>query len=112
MTDIKGPYRAGAFFVALSGVLHLLSPILGGFGPQMLGLAAIGVLYLLFGFGLMQGWRWLAYLLFLWMLVGVSVSIALIWNGALPAWLPTGFAMADGAAALALFLALWRPAQG
>jgi len=31
MTDVKGPYRVGAFFILMSAVFHVLAPIWGGF---------------------------------------------------------------------------------
>ncbi|MEL7114499.1 MAG: hypothetical protein AAGP08_02735 [Pseudomonadota bacterium] len=111
MFDVQGPYRVGAVFVAASAVLHLIAPIFGGFAPEALTLFVVGLVYLAIAYGLMLGWRWLAYVTFLLMMAGSVIAIASIWSpGPVPSWVYIGIVVADWLAALSLFFALWRNA--
>ena len=109
MTFLHGPFRGAIPFVLLSAILHLIAPILSlfaGLGPM---LAVIGLVYLAFAYGLSHGMRWLAYIVFVVMFVGLSAAISNIWaNGPVPGWLFVGFVFTNSLAILALFLALWK----
>ncbi|MEL6688814.1 MAG: hypothetical protein AAFP28_00730 [Pseudomonadota bacterium] len=109
MTDMRGPYRTGALFVGISAVLHLIAPVFGGFGTDALTLFVVGIVYMAIAYGLLQGYRWLAYLTFLLMMAGSVVAITGIWGlGPVPGWIYAGIVIADWLAVLALFAALWR----
>ena len=109
MFDAQGPYRIGALFIGLSGLMHLAAPLLGGFAGQAITLAGVGAIYLLIAAGLLRGWRWLAYLAFLVMLVALSAAIPGIFGqGPVPGWLFGGILVANLLAVLGLFAALWR----
>jgi len=110
MTDARSPYRVGAVFLAISAILHLISPVFAGFAGQALGLFAIGVIYLAAAWGLMQRWRWLAYVVFLVLMIGSIAALTGIWALApVPGWIYASIFFANWAVAVALFIALWRP---
>ena len=109
MTDMRGPYRSGALFVGISAVLHLIAPVFGGFGTDALTLFVVGFVYAAIAYGLLQGYRWLAYVTFLLMMAGSVVAITGIWAlGSVPGWIYAGIVVADWLAVFALFAALWR----
>ena len=105
----KGPLRWGANFVALSGVLHIAAPVLSGFSSFGLGLAGLGVVYLAMAYGLFQNMRWVGYIAFLVMFIGLSAALSNIWSaGPVPGWLFIAIAVANIGAVVTLFIALWR----
>jgi len=103
--------RTAGWLLLFSGVLRLAGAALRGFGGSGggLGLAAAGLFFLALGLGLRRGGRRLAYLAFL--AAGFAPAFAiggLYAAAALPlAWSLLVIA-ADAAAAVALFIALWR----
>lgn len=105
MNGLASPQRIGALFIALSGVLHILSGVFAGAGPALI---VIGVLYLLMAEGLRRGWRWLAYIGFVMTLFGSVLAYATIGSDVL---LPDPYSLlimlADFGCAVALFIALW-----
>ncbi|NRB01642.1 MAG: hypothetical protein HRU30_00090 [Rhodobacteraceae bacterium] len=109
MLNSSSPYRFGAMFVTLSAVLHLISPIFGGFSQDALMLFAAGVVYAVIARGLMGDRRWLAYLTFLILMIGSVVALTYAWSlGPVPSWIYVGIIFADWGGVLALFVALWR----
>lgn len=109
MTDARGPYRGGALFVGVSGVLHFVAPLVTGFASETLFLIPAGVLYLAISYALLRGSRLMAYIAFLLMMIGSCIAIASIWTPpAAFGWVMAGIAVADWLAAIALFVALWR----
>ena len=109
MIDAKGPYRVGALFVALSGLVHLLALFVSGFASGALMLVPAGIVYLGFAYGLLQGWRWLAYVVFLLMMVGSLVALSSAWTTpSVPTWIYLTIVALDWLTVLALFGALWR----
>jgi uncharacterized membrane protein (DUF2068 family) len=109
MTKTKGAMRWAANFTALSAGLHVLAVIMGGFGAAAGPLLAVGVIYGGFAYGLLRGWRWLAYIAFVVLLIGTSFAVSNIWAlGDVPGWIYAGIACANLLAVLALFGALWR----
>ena len=110
MTDPRSPYRTGALFVALSAALHLIAPVISLGARDGLMLLPFGIVYLALAWGLMRGWRWLAYVTFLIMLIGISATMTGIWAiSPVPPWIYIAIALANACAAVALFVALWRP---
>lgn len=112
MRRSKGALRWGANFVALSAGLHVLALIVGGFSTEALRLSIFGIVYAGFAYGLLLGWRWLAYVVFIVLLVGTSVAVSNIWAfGEVPGWLYAAIAVANLLAIAALFGALWKTPQ-
>ena len=111
MIDFRGPYRLGAFFIAISAILHILAIFVGGVSSFTLGLVVIGIVYLGFAYGLLSGWRWMAYLTFLIALIGSIVAFGSSFGaGPVPGWWWTLIVIADVGAVITLFAALWRGA--
>lgn len=112
MKDVRSPYRIGAFFLAISALLHLISPIFAGFAGQAPVLFATGIVYLGAAWGLVQNWRWLAYVVFIVLMIGSIAALAGIWALApVPGWIYATIFISNWIAILALFVALWRPNQ-
>lgn len=111
MTRVPGPFRWAALFLTISALLHLAAPIIGGFSGQGPMLAVIGLIYLGFVVGLAMGMRWLAYIVFLAVFIGLSGAVGnLNGSGAIPGWLFMGITLANVLTLAALFVGLWRPA--
>ncbi|MEL6573200.1 MAG: hypothetical protein AAFQ64_16175 [Pseudomonadota bacterium] len=109
MAIVKGSLRWGANFVGLSAALHLIAPFLGGFGGISPALAGLGIVYLVMAYGLYQNVRWVGYVAFLAMFIGLSAAISNIWTpGPVPGWLFMAISAANVAAVIALFIALWQ----
>ncbi len=109
MTKTKGAMRWAANFVALSAGLHVLAVIIGGFGAAAGPLLAVAVIYAGFAYGLLRGWRWLAYIAFVVLLIGTSFAVSNIWAlGDVPGWIYAGIACTNLLAVVALFGALWQ----
>jgi len=69
------------------------------------------VLYAAFSFGLINGMRWVGYIAFIVVFIGLSVAIAGIWStGPIPGWVFAAITAANVLTILCLFVALWRPA--
>lgn len=113
MTDARSPYRIGAVFMGLSGLLHLIAPVFAGFGGQSPLMFAIGIVILGGSWGLMQNWRWLAYGALLMMIGGSVMALTGVWALApVPGWIYGAIFLVNWAAVVALFMVLWRPRTG
>jgi len=109
MTKSQGAMRWGANFVALSAGLHFLALFVSGFSTQAVQLLPFAIVYAGFAYGLLQGWRWLAYIVFITLLIGTSLAIVGIWAlGAVPGWIYASIAVANLISVAALFVALWQ----
>jgi hypothetical protein len=112
MTHSKGAMWWAAIFVALSAALHTIALPLSGFSAEALRLLPFGLVYAGFAYGLMQAWRWLAYIVFIVLLIGISLAIGSVWSfGDVPSWIYITIAIANLASVMALFVALWRAPQ-
>jgi hypothetical protein len=101
--------RWGAYFTALSAGLHLLALPVSRFSADALILLPFALVYAGFAYGLFRGWRWVAYVVFIVLLVGISLAIARIWaNGDVPRWIYMGIAGANILSVTTLFVALWK----
>ncbi|WP_420860539.1 hypothetical protein [Algirhabdus cladophorae] len=98
---------AGVLMLINAG-LHILAPLVSGFGSDALMLIPVGVLYGLFGWGLMRGWRWLAYIVFLICLIGGVYAYMIASATSVPAWWMGLIVAADVLVIVTLFLLLWR----
>ena len=109
MIDARGPYRLGALFVGISAIFHLVAPVFAGFGEEGTALFVVGLIYLAVAYGLMQGFRWLAYLAFIMLMVGSIFAITNIWSlSPVPGWISSAIVITDWLAVLSLFAALWK----
>lgn len=105
----KENFRFAAAFAGLSGVLHLLAPVLSGFASEAWIVVPFGVIYLILAYGLFMGWRWLAWLAFFWSFAGIAGAISQMWTpGAVPAWLFQAIFVANALMVVGLFGGLWR----
>lgn len=112
MIDVKGPFRVGAFLVGISGLLHILAVIIGAFSAEAILLVPVGLLYLAFCYGLLRGWRWLAHVVFIVMLIGIVAALSSAFGpSSIPGWWWLSIVLVDFCAAVALFGALWRAPQ-
>lgn len=111
MSLLNGPYRLGALFIAVSAALHVFAFLVGGFSTDALRLIPVGLVYAVIAYGLTRGWRWLAYVAFIAMMIGGTVALGSLWTPSpVPQWWTIAIIAADWLAALALFVSLWRPA--
>lgn len=112
MTRNERKCHAAAILLFLSAALHL--PVLA-LAPQSYAPQAFvaTVLWAAFGFGLLHGFRWVAYLAFLGMLAGLVFALgAAMSTFGLTSVLFWLIFVVDLVAALALFGLLWsRPAE-
>ncbi|MCO4846585.1 MAG: hypothetical protein KC448_01270 [Yoonia sp.] len=112
MTQSKNALRWGANFTALSAGLHILAFVVGGFRADALQLLPIGIVYAGFAYGLFQGWRLMAYIVFIVILIGTIMAVSRIWAlGDVPGWLYAGIALANLLSAASLFAAIWKTPQ-
>lgn len=93
-----------AIAIAISGVLHWLAILAGSVGLSTIGLVLIGLVYLAFAYGLNSQKRWLAYLCFIVILVGLVVALA----ASFESWTFGLIVLADLSAVILLFFALWQ----
>jgi len=112
MSYFSGPHKVGARMFTVSGILHILAPILDSFSSDSLMLAVVGIVYVAIAFVLDRGWRWFAYIAFLISLFGIVAATYGIYaeNGG-PGWLFLLILIANILAMASLFIALWRPKQ-
>jgi hypothetical protein len=108
MVQSRNALRWAANFVALSAGLHILAALISGFSSETMRLLPVVVVFAGFAFGLLQGWRWLAYIVFIVLLIEASFAISNFWaNGDVPGWVYVGIAVANFASVVALFAELW-----
>ena len=109
MLKFEGPFRLGAIFITLSGLIHIIAPLFSGFAMGSLILVPAGILYVLLGRGLSNGYRWLAYIVFFLMMAGSVIALSGAWTTpGVPTWIPLSIVVLDWLTILALFVALWR----
>ena len=90
--------------IAISGVLHWVAIFTGTAGASVSALVIVGAVYLIFAYGLRKQMRWLAYLCFVIMLAGTVAALATSFESKIF----LAIMLADLAAAIFLFIALWR----
>lgn len=101
--------RLTGYLLMLGGALRVTAFALSGFSHEGPGLAPVGLVFIAMGFGLLRGWRWLAYLTYL--VVGIGVSFVIrgfFWTPVVPGyWLALIIAV-DIAVVLSLLVHLWK----
>lgn len=111
MSLLTGPYRFGAALITVSATLHVFAFLAGGLSADALRLIPVGLVYALLAYALTRRWRWLAHVAFVAMMIGGTVALGSLWAPSpVPQWWTIAIIAADWLAALALFVALWRPA--
>ena len=106
MTRTKGPMRWAGVFAAASALLHVVALVFGG---NAMTLLIYAVLYAALAFGLLRGMRWVGYIAFIVLFIGVSIALGGLWStGPVPGWLFAAIAGFNLAAVLSLFVSLWR----
>ncbi len=104
MRPIRRHYDIAGAFVMLSGLFHLPLFWLEGLSPRTKALFVIGILWIVMGLLLRRRHRWLAYVAFIAMLIGVVASIASFSTGI---WMWYLIFLMDLLAAIFLFRILW-----
>ena len=100
--------KSAGILLLISAALHVIGVVLAGFSPDALILLVPAAFYLFLVAGLSRGIMWIAWLAFICMLGGAAGALAAIYGGwSIPAWVFVGIFMADLAAAVLLFLAIW-----
>ncbi len=115
MNAVHPHYRYAAYALGLSALLHLFAGPFSGWADVGLLLIPIGLIYLLAAAGLKRGWRWLAYLVFVCMLVGTLICYAAFGSEIakpIPSALIVGIVVTDLACAAVLFGILWKDRIG
>lgn len=108
--DWRSPLQRAGVAIAVSGVLHLIAPLVSGFAAASLLLVIAGLLDLAIGEGLRRELRWLGWIAFVLMLIGSLLAWSAVGRpGPVPVWLLWLILVADLAAAGNLFMALWKP---
>ena len=99
-------YDLATKLLVLTGALHILGFVVTGLA--IIPMAAFGVVYLLLGLGMWRGWRKLAYLSFLFAMIGAIVAYANLPAGGFVYWLMILFILIDLVIIVALFLDIWK----
>ncbi len=108
MTDkAANNYNLAGLFLIISGVLHLPIPLLAGFGSKQIGLAVIGVIWILLGRSLRNHNARLPCLVYVFMLIGMIASMASLNSDVGPNWLWWMIFFADLLVAFFLFRLIW-----
>ena len=98
-----------AFLVLTSAALHLLGCVLSGFVQEGLVLLPVVGLYAVLAFFLWRQSRTIAYVVFIFMLIGSLGSwIASGGINLIPTWIYLAIALIDLVCAIVLFGVLWR----
>ena len=100
------------YLLILSGIMHVISFVIGGFSYNANGggLAPVGLLFIALGYALQRTeWRWLGYVTYLGVGIGVSLVMRQVFvSTTAPAWWYVLILAVDVAAVVALFWFLWR----
>ena len=104
--------QAAAYLLMAAGFMHVVAFVLGGFSYGGQGLAPDGVLFIVVGYLLQREWRWLAYLTYIGVGIGVSFVIRDVFVAhSVPTWWTQSILVADAAVVVLLFLVLWKKPQ-
>ncbi len=112
MLKFSGIYGTACAFIGLSVVLHLLAPIFGGLNVETQGLLIAGGLWFLVMLGLLREWRWVAYIAFIYSLIGsIAAMSGAMGPSTVPSLLYILMVLADVLAGVFLFKILWKNAK-
>ena len=100
-------YNIAGLFLIISGILHIPMFLVGGISQKAIGLAVIGILWIVLGIGLRRQKTYLPCLVYVLMLFGVIASLASLNAGPVPNWWWWLIFLADLIAAIFLFRIIW-----
>lgn len=101
--------KIAAMLMFVAALFHVAIPILNGFVSASLPQLAFAVLYLVLGLLVFKNKRWAIWLSFFIMLFGgIAGMAAYLGASVIPGWAGLGVWVANWAAAVCLFLVLWR----
>ncbi len=110
MRPINSLIDLAGYLLMLSGAMHIVTFAANGFTYGQQGLAPVGLLFIVLGYSLQRTeWRWLGYVAFLGVGIGVSFAIREFYiSTTSPAWWYLLIIIVDIAAVATLFVFLWR----
>ncbi len=98
-----------AVLMFISALLHVAAPVLTGFATENLSMLIFAVIYGVLGWLILKNKRWAVWLGFFLMLFGgIAGMAAYLGASSLPEWLNLSIWIASWAAAVCLFVVLWR----
>ena len=100
-------YKNAGALMALNAVLHFFVFIITGFTPDAMMFVIVGVIYGFLAWGLFRTQRWMAYIVFIVCLCGISAVLSMMDTSSIPkVWLTLIFII-EILLALTLFVILW-----
>ncbi|MEM7300445.1 MAG: hypothetical protein AAF468_05125 [Pseudomonadota bacterium] len=105
---LAGGLKMAGQLLILTGILHCLSWIVGGWTSGTMAVIGFGVVYLVLGLALHFGIPKIRYLAFLVTLVGILAAYITLGSGTVPVWLSYIFIVIDLIVLLILFASIWR----
>ena len=109
MRPIRRNYDIAGAFVMLSGLLYIPVFLLEGWDGRTKAFIAIGLFFLVTGLILRQRRRWLAYVMYVLMLVALIVSLVSMGTSSIGAWWWILIMILQALAVYHLFRILWSP---
>lgn len=104
-------YKNAGLMMALNAALHFFVFLMIGFTPDAMLFVIVGVVYGFLAWGLFRSMRWLAYIVFLIALLGMSAAISMMGTSTIPSgWLGV-IVSVDALLAVILFFILWAKAK-
>ena len=105
-------YRPISLLLTVSALLCFAAPFLSGFVSASLTLAFLGLAYLVAAFALGRAGRPMAWILFFLAFIAALYAMGGVWAAsAVPAWIYSSLAVANGLLVAMLFVVLWRSPQ-
>lgn len=105
-----GGYKTAGTFAFLSAVFHVAGLLAGGFRLDVLTLLAGAIIWIALGAGLRRDLRWVAYVAFLFSLIGLNAALGSAMAAITPIMQGTWWAIlaADLVVMVSLLSALWN----
>jgi len=101
--------RTAGILIGVSALLHLVAILFKGFGASMVPMLVTAAIMGIFALGLMRSMRWLGYLAFIGLLIGMVIAFGQSYSDdIIPNWLHLINAALNLAAVIILFVCLWR----
>jgi len=109
MNPIRRNYDFAGAFVMLSGLLHLPLGLLEGWTPRTKVFLVYGLVFLVMGLVLRKRYRWLAYVAYVLLLIGMLVTLVSMGTSNLGIWYWMIIMALQAIAVYKLFRILWAP---
>ena len=104
-----GTLKLAGLFAFISAAIHIVLAVLG-LAPDLMQFLIAGALWLLVGLGLWRGIRWIAYIGFLYGLIGVIAALSGLGLSSQTDMGLWGIVTTDAMVTLTLFIHIWRRA--